>query len=271
MSISQTVNINVLGFGVMGRQICGLLHTLGFDLTVWSRSPTQTNAQKLAAEVRKIHRLAGINPSDTAACRFVTRLDELEPCLTIEVLIEDIEVKKAVIAQLRYGFDSHNLLTNTSSFRPDEIHPSAVGLHFFNPLHTLRFIEHCDNGNVLFPDTSQLLAALQTAGYQIVPVKSNRGYVGNFLLFREISDVFSLIELHGYSLEQIENEYRLLGKAFHVIDIIDLVGVDVTVQIMRNLHTPMDPIRVPAILVSAWQEGVLGRKNNTSIKSLMKK
>ena len=270
MSDGNPARVNILGFGLMGRQIAGLLHLLGFELTIFTRSDPVAAGQALLREAKKIQRIAQVPVTLPAReYRFVDDPGSFQPALTIETLLEDIAVKKAVIQRMPHGMQDHNILTNTSSFAPAEIHSDAIGLHFFNPLAAVKLVEHCRGSVIHSAQTEVLLDALRSAGYEIVPVQANRGYLANYLLFREIADVFRLIEAHGYSLDQVAHEYALLKKPFQVVDIVDLVGVDVTLDIIRNLDAPADTVYLPATLVKARERGILGKKNGTSIRTLL--
>lgn len=195
--------------------------------------------------------------------------EELPPALTYESLPEEIPLKTSVLARLGYNPEEHGLLTGTSSFSPREIHPAAVGLHFFNPIHALAFAEVGGVSPDLPPLVHELLGRLSAAGLTLVHTESNRGYVGNYILFREIATVLKLIDDHRYTTASIDLVQRKMGRQVSLFDIVDIVGVDVTLRIIQNLREQDASIHLSPRLLRAVELGVLGRKNNTSIRQLL--
>jgi 3-hydroxyacyl-CoA dehydrogenase len=74
-----------------------------------------------------------------------------------------------------------------------------------------------------------------------------------------------LIELYNYPLSEIEKVYnRLFDK--NLFKTIDIIGVDITYNIIKNLKEQDDNIYLPKILKESVENNILGKKNGTSIK-----
>ena len=126
---------------------------------------------------------------------------------------------------------------------PSEIHPNAVGFHFFNPIHAIRLVEFSTQFSENNEELEILIAGLvEKLGFDVVNVKENRGYIGNFILFHEISNALKLIDVYGYNLKDIERVSSFIGKTYSVFEVIDLVGVDVTKFIIENLKQENESI-----------------------------
>ncbi len=258
--------VNILGCGVMGSQIAALLSLLGYDVQVWNRSSGPEVRQKFDRASRLIKR--SMPPGEgEGKVTFVDSARDLTPAMTIEALIEELDVKRGIIAGLPYDVAEHGLFTNTSSLDPAKVHPSAVGLHFFNPVHAVKALEVSRKVDQLLPDSRDLVARLMVAGYEVIEVNSNPGYIGNFILFQEISAVLKLVDIHGYGCKQIDKLTRALGRPASIFDVIDIIGIDVTKRILENLRADDTSFYVSPCLDRALGKRIMGRKNKTTIRS----
>ncbi len=256
-------SINILGFGTMGIQLAAFFCVIGYKVTVWNRTFPNIKLKRLSIEKKILEK--NINcVADKHDIVFVDKIDLLAPAITIEVLAEDIAVKQDVLNRLPFDLEKLSVFTNSSSFTPDEIHKEAHALHFFNPLHSVKLVE------TTCPITSmQLFSDLENAGMTVVHAKMNRGYIANYILFREIAASIMLVEKFGYDTATIDLAQKCLGRQSSIFDVIDFVGVDVTKSIIDNLHENDDSIITPYLLTLALESGVLGRKNKTSIRSVL--
>jgi 3-hydroxybutyryl-CoA dehydrogenase len=184
----------------------------------------------------------------------VTATDHLralvECDLVIESVVEDLQVKKALFAELEQVVQPEAIfVTNTSTFpvvelavqteRPDRV----CGLHFFNP--ALRgFALACDKEPVVVADRA--------------------GFVVNALLFPYLNNAVRMLESGTASMEDIDAAMRG-GCNFPMgpFALLDLVGLDTSLSILDALYAEFrDPnyAAVPTLrrMVAA---GHLGRKS----------
>ena len=61
-----------------------------------------------------------------------------------------------------------------------------------------------------------------------------------------------------------------LNLQLNPINLIDLIGVDTCLKILKNLNEKNNQFYIPEILQTALDKNILGKKNKTSIKSLLK-
>lgn len=263
-------HINLLGFGVMGQQIAALFVMLGYKIRIYSRNISPASAEKyIKLEIRKLKRV--IDFSENGEFSVFNDVSIMPPTMiTYDILSEDINVKKNVIQSLGYNLNDYLLLTNSSSFKPSEICENAVGVHFFNPIFTSQVVELCVTTATNSIELNSLLERLQVkGGFDIVYVKDNPGYIGNSLLFAEISNAFRLVEQYGYEPDAIDLVMRRMGRMHSLFDIVDLVGIDTTRSIIHNLHRNDNSIYVPKSLEKAISYSAFGRKNQTSIRDYL--
>jgi len=267
--IYRKMKINILGAGVMGKQLVALLQLFGHDVTMWSRRSPKIVEPEIDRQRRILQRklevagaLGGLNVVD--------QLTLLESALTIEALSEDLDVKRAVIRDLTYDPSIHGLLTNTSSIQPLHIHPAARGLHFFNPVFAVKMVELAGTRDALQQLQRDLIGSLEQNGFDVIETQDNPGYIANYVLFREIGSVLRLIDEYGYCPEVIDRVLKYLGRSTSALDIIDLIGVDVCYKILFNLTRVDSTFYLSPMLSEAVEAGVLGNKNRTSFRGFLK-
>ena len=263
------MNLNILGFGVMGRQITSLCVLMGMNVCLWNRSHSREQHELYQKQLKRDRRLFKEHCIGDGKFTFVSDLSQLEERLTIEVLVEDIQVKRDVVSGLGFDFERIPLVTNSSSYSPLEIHSGAIGIHFFNPICTLKFVELSADEAQITSEVKTFLNSLEGFDFEIVKTAKNRGYVGNYMLFNEISNALKLIEKHGYSSKTIDAVQAHMGRAVSLFDIIDRVGVDVTKKILENLGETDDSVEASPFLGMAIAKGIYGKKNNTSIREII--
>lgn len=263
------MQLNVLGCGVMGRQIASLGILMGCEVTVWVHRDPDRKTEELARQLRRDRRLLRRWVRSEGSYRFVTDLDALEPHLTLEAVVEDLQVKRDLIARLPFDTRTVPLVTNTSSYVPSEIHPRMVGVHFLNPISMLRCAELCAEEGQLTEEIERFLRLLEPFQFDVVRTRPYRGYLANTLLFREIAQVLQLIERFGYSTQAIDTVQRCTGRTTSLFDIVDLVGVDVTQRILDNLRDQDPSLPRSSLLETALSHGVYGKKNHTSIRTFL--
>ena len=260
-------SINILGAGTMGSQLIAFFSVCGFTVNFWNKSYSVLHEKKISSQIKLLEK--NFQKNEIGKINFIQNLAEINGDLTIEALIEDIDIKKNVIASLNFNSSDFPFFTNSSSFLPSEIDSKMQSLHFFNPIYSIRLVETSCSEDEQINKYNLIFSELKKLNFRIVEVKNNRGFIGNFMLFREISNLLYLVEKYHYPLKAIEDVQSALGKTHSLISIIDHVGVDVTKAILDNLHEEDSSVFVPNILDIAIKRGILGRKNKTTIMSLL--
>lgn len=257
-------SINILGYGLMGKQIASFFYLGGFAVNIWN--DVAMNEADLARQIK----LTGKNiPAlGQGKINYCYDADSLPESVTIEAVIEDLAVKQDLYKRITGRF-SAPYFTNSSSFSPPEIGTTVNGLHFFNPI-TMGLVELYLSQKEIEHQIQPVLDVLRYFKFEIVTVLPNRGYIGNYLLFREISNFLKLIEEGGYSLEAVGRAYAKLYAGRDIIKIIDIVGLDVVYKILINLKSEDNTIYIPKCLETALAGNILGRKNKTSIEQVLR-
>ena len=271
-------SIGVAGTGMMGAGIAEVAAKAGFDVVIRGRTEASADAalgrvsKSLGFQVEKGKLAAEDGAAALARVRTTTALEDLEPCgLVVESVVEDLDVKRQLFAQLdRACPDSTILATNTSTLpvadiavgtgRPDRV----VGLHFFNPAPRMPLVEV-----VSAPATSAETVEVarhfaEDCGKEAVTVKDSAGFIVNALLFPYLNSAVRMLDNEIASKEDIDAAMRG-GCSFPMgpLELLDFVGLDTSLSILDVLFEEHhDPCAAPAPLLKRMvTAGQLGRKS----------
>jgi 3-hydroxybutyryl-CoA dehydrogenase len=193
-----------------------------------------------------------------------------ESDFVIEAITEDLQLKRALFAELEQATSDIPLATNTSSFRVGEISESLTqperlfAFHFFNPAPAMRLIE------VVGGDQSDpALVPLGVAwarGVVKVPVTcgDDTGFIVNRLLVPYLNDAARVCGELRVDWSVADAAVRdELGHPMGPFQLMDLIGLDVMVSAVQTMHRRFESDRyapAPALLeqVAAAR---LGRKS----------
>ncbi len=269
--------IGVVGAGTMGHGIAQVSAQSGYDVVLVDVVPEAlargreqvgkglerlVSKGKLAAEDR-----------DRALARLTTggALSALAHAdLVVEAVVERLEVKEKVLAELDRVCPPRTLLaSNTSSIsitrlagatsRPDKV----IGMHFMNPVPVMQLVEVI-RGLATSQETYDAVeAASRRMGKTPVEVHDAPGFVSNRVLMPMINEaIFCLYEGVGKA-EAIDEVMKLgMNHPMGPLALADLIGLDVCLDILRVLFQGFgDPKYRPCpLLVKMVDAGRLGRK-----------
>jgi 3-hydroxybutyryl-CoA dehydrogenase len=274
MSIKR---VGIIGSGIMGSGIAEVAAAAGYEVVLRSRSQASADGmvaglqKSLAKQVEKGKRTQAEADDIASLVSATTHLGALADAdLVIESVVEDLEVKKALFAELDSVCQEGALLaTNTSTLPVVEMamatsRPELVcGIHFFNPAPAMALVE------VVRPITAAdatVAAALEfagTCGKDPVEVKDQAGFIVNALLFPYLNNAVRLLEQGVATREGIDAAMKGgCGFPMGPFALLDLVGLDTSLAILDALYAEFrDPnyAAVP-LLRRLVTSGQLGRK-----------
>ncbi len=253
------MKINVLGTGHMGKQICSLFVVLGHKVNIWHNS-SENPDKTIQNEISKIEKYFNIKSKGNYF--IVNNIKDLDNNLTIETVKEDLNVKKEVISKLSFN---NNIFSNTSSLRLSEIGENINGLHFMNPI-TIPLIELCKKNNYTDNLLTELIQSLNKLSYDIIDVNDVGGFIVNRILFKEISFFFYLYEIEKVSILNLKKITKTLNKNVDPIKIVNMIGLDTCLSILKNLNKENKDFYVPKILEESIKNDILGYKNKKLLR-----
>jgi 3-hydroxybutyryl-CoA dehydrogenase len=270
--------VGILGSGIMGSGIAEVAAKSGFEVVLRSRKQETADAmvtsleKSLATQVERGKLEQGTADEVRARVSATDHLGALVDCdLVIESVVEDLDVKKPLFAELdSIVKDSAILATNTSTLpvvdmavatgRPDKV----CGVHFFNPAPAMSLVEIVRPLTASDETIDAVTAFASACGKNPVQVKDQAGFIVNALLFPYLNNAVRLLENGTATAEDIDTAMKG-GCNFPMgpLALLDLVGLDTSLSILDALYEEFkDPnyAAVPVLrrMVSAGQ---LGRKS----------
>ena len=221
-----------------------------------------------------------LTPADLDAAqsrlRGTTRLEDFaDRDLVIEAAIEDLQIKKAMFAQLDQICPPHAILTsNTSSIpiihmaiatrRPDKV----LGMHFFNPVPTMKLIELVRALTTSDEALETTRALGERLGKRMIVSKDRPGFIINYLLVPYLLDAIHMLEQEFASREDIDVG-MMLGTSYPMgpFALLDFIGLDTTLHIADVLFEGFKEPRfaAPTLLRQMVAAGWFGRKSGRGL------
>ena len=190
--------------------------------------------------------------------------------LVVEAVVEDMEVKRKVFADLEdvVGADAV-LATNTSSLSVAGIAAAAdrpervVGMHFFNPVPAMRLVEV-----VTGPSTDPSVAGRaeevsRRLGKTPIRVSDTPGFIVNRVARPFYLEALRMVEAGG-DPSQIDAAIRGAGFRMGPLQLADLIGHDVNLAVSESLferYYYQPRFRPSHLQRSMVEAGLLGRKS----------
>ena len=270
--------IAVIGSGAMGAGIAQVAATAGhqvllFDTRLDAADKAILEIGKTYAKLVEKGRMGAVE-SDLARER-LKRIASLQEAagavLVIEAIVEDLDAKRFLFAELEGIVGRHCILaTNTSSISVTAIgaqlrHPERlVGMHFFNPVPLMALVEVI-SGLATDRNVANVVHAIaESWGKSPVHATSTPGFIVNRVARPYYAEALRLLLEQAADVATLDAVMRDCG-GFRMgpFELMDLIGHDVNFSVTNSVFAAYynDPRFTPSILqqelVSA---GFLGRK-----------
>jgi 3-hydroxybutyryl-CoA dehydrogenase len=270
--------IGVVGAGTMGHGIAQVAVQSGYEV-VLADTVSEALERGVAQVAKGLGRL--VDKGKLAADARDQALSRLEAAadltafarvdLAVEAVVERLEVKQAVLAELDCVCPPHAILaTNTSSISITRLAaatrrpPQVIGMHFMNPVPLMQLVEVIRGLATAQATYDAVEEAARRMGKTPVEVHDAPGFVSNRVLMPMINEaVFCLNEGVGKA-EAIDQVMKLgMNHPMGPLALADLIGLDVCLDVLRVLQQGFgDPKYRPCpLLVKMVDAGRLGRKS----------
>ena len=274
MTIKQ---IGVLGAGIMGRGIAYASALGGYDTLLQdTRRPALELARdEIAGLLDKGVSAGKVDASAAAAAKGKLQIvDATEAAaagsdLVIEAVPEDMRLKLEIFATLDRAAPAHALLaSNTSSLSITEMAGATgrprqvVGMHFFNPVHRMKLLEVVRALETSEETLATAVAVGQRMGKECVTVREAPGFVTSRVNAMIGNEAFYMLQEGVASAPDIDKALKLgLNHPMGPFELVDLVGLDTRLSILRFLHRTLgEKFRPCPLLEQFVAAGRLGRK-----------
>ena len=248
----------IYGYGVMGRGVARTFADAGFKTIVKSRR---------AAELRGL-------PANALA---VERLPERAPDLVVEFVPEDVEVKRAVYAELESAYPGARVLiaSGTSGLDLVELaakleHPERfLGIHYFMPAEATPVVEVMAGPATPRAEVDRVARILERTGKEPVLLYAPIiGFLVNRLQHAILHEAYYLIETGVASAADIDHAARrMLAPRMCLNGLIrqkDISGLSIHADAQRSIVPHLFHNRTPCALlqgmVARGETGLAGGK-----------
>jgi 3-hydroxybutyryl-CoA dehydrogenase len=269
--------IMVIGAGQMGSGIAQVCAMAGYDVFLHDINQQQidkglANIEKLLS--RQVEKGKMTEEEKAATLSRLTPSTDLQNAaqvdLVIEAVVENMDVKTKLFAELDQIAPPHAILaTNTSSLPITEIAAATkrpekvIGMHFMNPVPVMKLVEII-RGLATADEVYETIEAI-TRKLNKVPVEVNDfpGFISNRVLMPMINEaIYALYE--GVATKEAIDEVMKLGMNHPMgpLTLADFIGLDTCLYIMETLHEGFgdDKYRPCPLLRKYVKAGWLGRK-----------
>jgi 3-hydroxybutyryl-CoA dehydrogenase len=271
--------IGVLGAGVMGNGIAQVAAQAGYNVIMrdiedrFVQGGIKNIDKFLSKSVEKGKMTADQKNDIMGKIKGTTDIGAMKDAdLVIEVIIEVMDVKKKVFAELDAITKPDVILaSNTSSMsiteiaaatkRPDKV----IGMHFFNPVPLMKLVEVIRGISTSDETTATILDITKKLGKEPVEVKVDvPGFLANRLMIAVAIEAIKLYEQGIASKEDIDKAAKLgLNYPMGPFELMDLTGIDINYHVMDYFYKELpkenkwDP---PLFIKNMVRAGLLGRK-----------
>ncbi|MED4283482.1 3-hydroxybutyryl-CoA dehydrogenase [Priestia megaterium] len=269
--------VMVIGAGQMGAGIAQVFAASGYRVSLYDvdQKNTQKGIEGIDKRLKK-----QVGKGSLSAKEYEEIMERLHLAneitaaqkadLIVEAVVEKMEVKQAIFAELDSLASSHTVLaTNTSSLPITEIAAvttrpeKVIGMHFMNPVPVMKLVEIIRG----LATTDEVYQAVYETTKKLnktpVEVHDFPGFVSNRILMPMINEaVFTLYE--GVANKEDIDQVMKLGMNHPMgpLTLADFIGLDTCLFIMETLHKGFgdDKYRPCPLLRKYVKAGWLGRK-----------
>lgn len=242
----QINKVGVLGAGTMGAGIAQVCAEAGLAVVLvdvdeaviekavkginkaWQKALEKGKLDEAAISKLAANLAVGANLSKFADCDVV-----------IEAIVENMDVKKKVFAQLDEICKPEAILSsNTSALSITEIATATkradkvVGMHFFNPVPVMKLVEVIPGSEATVQATDTIMELCKTIGKEPVKAKESPGFIVNRLLVPYLNEAAFAYQDGVATAEEIDKAMKLgANMPIGPLALCDMVGIDVLLSV----------------------------------------
>ena len=280
---SQTAvcsSVGVVGMGLMGSSIAACLLAGGHTVAAVEVDP----AKLRKALHRVLSLLEGLTKQRLLRSSPKMILKKLtvsadysvlrQTQIVIECVLEDLNVKKAVIRNIEQTVSADTIIgSNTSAIPPTllqegALHPERIlGIHWGEPAHITRFMEIICGEKTATVYADRILALARQWGKEPSLLRKDvRGFITNRVMYAMLREAFHLVESGVASIADVDRSLRndlgywiTLAGPFRFMD---LTGIPAYGAVMRDLLPDLDcSTQVPELMKRVVESGAQGVGN----------
>lgn len=276
---SPIQRVGIIGSGTMGSGIAQVAATAGCKVKIFDVNTAALDKAKAALE-KIMLRLVEKGRIDSEEkdriqgnIQYVNTLKDLfDSDLTIEAIIENLDIKKKVFQELEtYVSYDCIIASNTSSLSIASIASSlnepqrCVGIHFFNPAPLMRLVEVIPAIQTSEETLATSVKTIQDWGKTVAVAKDTPGFIVNRVARPFYGESLRIYEEGIADFATIDWALKSVGGfRMGAFQLMDFIGNDVNYTVTESVFTAFyfDPRYKPAFTQKRFSEaGYLGRKS----------
>ena len=244
------MNIGIIGSGTMGSGIAQVAATSGCAVKLYDTNKQALEKSKVALEkvLSRLIEKGKINESEKSRIQknitYVESLKDLSDTnLTIEAIIENIEIKKNLFSELE-GYVSNDcvIASNTSSLSITSIAASlkyperCIGIHFFNPAPLMQLVEvipAIQTSKSVLEKSVQIISDWKKT---VAVAKDTPGFIVNRVARPFYGESLRIYEEGIADFETIDSSLKTLGGfKMGPFELMDFIGNDVNYAVTESV------------------------------------
>ena len=273
------MNVGIIGSGTMGSGIAQVAASSGckvklYDTNQAALDKAQAALEKILARLIEKGRI-DVNEKNRiqANISYVDTLKDLSDSnLTIEAIVENLDIKKKVFSELEsYVSKDCIIASNTSSLSIASIAASlkkperCVGIHFFNPAPLMRLVEVIPAIQTSYETLEKAIDTISSWKKTVAVAKDTPGFIVNRVARPFYGEALRIYEEGLADFATIDYSIKTLG-GFRMgpFELMDFIGNDVNYTVTETVFTAFyfDPRYKPSFTQKRFAEaGYLGRKS----------
>ncbi|WP_299434356.1 3-hydroxyacyl-CoA dehydrogenase NAD-binding domain-containing protein [uncultured Aquimarina sp.] len=271
--------VGIIGSGTMGSGIAQVAATAGCFVKVFDTKQEALDKSKLGLE-KILSRLIEKGRIDETKKKriqgnisYVSTLKELSDVdLTIEAIIENLDIKKKVFSELESYISKDSIIaSNTSSLSIASIASSllkperCIGIHFFNPAPLMKLVEVIPAVQTSNEVKNKVVNIIKDWKKVVAIAKDTPGFIVNRVARPFYGESLRIYEEGLADITTIDASLKELG-GFRMgpFELMDFIGNDVNYTVTETVFSAFyyDPRYKPSFTQKRLSEaGYLGRKS----------
>lgn len=271
--------VGIVGAGIMGIGIAEAMAAADLKVYLFDQLPGKAEAAKQELS-KRLH--SRVERGKIEASKAAGILDRIVPIgafndlastdLVIEAIVEDLAVKRELIASLEAHLSPQTIIaTNTSSLSVTAIAGKAenprriAGFHFFNPVPLMRVVEVIKGALTDDAVLECLKELADRIGHRPVMAADTPGFIVNHAGRAYGTEALAMIRENIADFTTIDAILRdAAGFRMGPFELLDLTGLDVSHPVMEAIYGQyyQEPRYRPSVLTrQRLDAGLLGRKS----------
>ena len=273
------MNVGIIGGGTMGSGIAQVAATSGCKVKLYDTNQAALDKAKAALEkiLNRLIEKERINNAEKLRIQsnisYVDNLKDLaDSNLTIEAIIENLDIKKKVFSELEsYVANDCIIASNTSSLSMASIAASlknpkrCVGIHFFNPAPLMKLVEVIPAIQTSYETLEKAIDTIASWKKTVAVAKDTPGFIVNRVARPFYGEALRIYEEGLADFGTIDTAMKEVG-GFRMgpFELMDFIGNDVNYTVTETVFKEFyyDPRYKPSFTQKRFAEaGYLGRKS----------